>query len=439
MRIAAMKRLTLLILACTATTDLLANGGGYAKGLVSTSAFQPIGVEQVEMLSERLEIDLHIEYADIRIEYVLHNPGKKITVECGFPAAAANYNMFVPQAPMANRKPEMLENFSIVADDKKLKVSILPDDATLNREARKLNKLSLISWHVVKIPFSAGQTRRVSVSYRNPYHVERSVVSDDSLASSPSLTYLFSAAGLWAGPIKQGTVIINATTVNPDRVQLNHPKRFVAEPGCWKWSFTDFEPTLDDDLIIETRATQHGFYGGYLAEGGEWTSGGELKGAKWFVHAGFTATASSHLTEADGTSHPPENLTDWQRNAWVEGVDGSGIGESVTLTLKKPAKVGRMGIRNGYTKTRELYFANNRAMQFNVSINDGKPFKVEVPDEHLEEELFWFDLPKSPAPVKSIKLEIAAIYPGKTYQDTAISEIELLAPLEKAPKIQPAR
>lgn len=432
-----MKRLTLLILACAATPDLLANGGGYAKGVVSTSAFQPIGVEQVEMLSERLEIDLHIEYADIRIEYVLHNPGKKITVECGFPAAASNFNMFRAQETAA-RKPEMLEDFSITADDSKLKVSILPDDAKLGREAQKLDKTSLISWHVVKIPFAAGQTRRVSVSYRNPYHIQRSFVSDDSSVSSPSLTYLFSAAGLWSGPIKQGTVIINATTVKPDRVQLSHPKRFTAEPGCWKWSFTDFEPTLEDDLIIKTGPAKHGFDGGYLAEGGEWKNDG-LKGAKWSIYAGFTATASSYLKEANGVQHPPGNLTDWERNAWVEGVDGDGIGEFVTLTLKKPAKVGRVGIQNGYTKSRALYFANNRAAQFNVSVNDGKPFQVEVPDEFLEDELFWFDLPKSSAPVKTIKFEIVAVHPGTTYKDTAISDIELLVPLDKTPKIQPAR
>lgn len=93
-RFSVMKRLIIPLLCLLTAASLHANGGGYSKGVVSTSAFQPIGVDQVEMLSERLEIDLHIEYADIRIEYVLHNPGKKITVECGFPAATAGaFNM----------------------------------------------------------------------------------------------------------------------------------------------------------------------------------------------------------------------------------------------------------------------------------------------------------------------------------------------------------
>jgi hypothetical protein len=39
------------------------------------------------MLSEKLDIDLHIEHAEVRIEYVLHNAGPKVTVEAGFPSA----------------------------------------------------------------------------------------------------------------------------------------------------------------------------------------------------------------------------------------------------------------------------------------------------------------------------------------------------------------
>jgi hypothetical protein len=432
-----MKRYLLPLLCLLAAADLHANGGGYSKGVNSTSAFQPIGVDQVEMLSERLEIDLHIEHADIRIEYVLHNPGKKVTVECGFPAATSNYNMFVPQEQLAARKPEMLEDLSLTADNDPLKVSILEDNARLNGGVRREKPLSIVSWHVVKIPFAAGQTRKISVRYRNPYYRQESTVSEDSTSSAPSLTYAFSAAGLWSGPIKQGTVMIHAKTVDPERVKLSHPKRFTREKGSWQWSFTDFEPTLEDDLIIETRPARHGFQGAYLAEGGEWSESG-LRGAKWAFFAEYTATASSFLKEPDGTEHPPENLNYW-RQAWVEGAEGDGIGESITLTLKKPANVTQVGLFNGYTKSRELYFANNRAAQFKVSVNGGEAFKIDVPDEFLETERFWFELPKSAAPVKTIKFEISDVYPGTKYKDTAISDIDLLVPLDKAPKIQPAR
>jgi hypothetical protein len=416
------------------TTAIYANGGGYSKGVVSTSAFQPIGVEQVEMLSERLEIDLHIEYADIRIEYVLHNPGKKVMVECGFPAVTEESNMFAPP-PKSPPQPRMLEGFSLLADGKAITAKLREDGADIpSHTGRQID-----SWHVVKIPFAAGQTRHIQVRYRNPYHCSYYSVSGNWQRGAPSLTYAFSAAALWAGPIKQGTVIVNATSVDPAKVRFSHPKRFVGENGTWKWSFTDFEPTLEDDLVIETRPGQHGYDGGYVAEGGEWKDS-DGKGAHWMRHARFAATASSVLKEPDGTEHKAENVADWSRDtAWVEGQESDGIGESITLTLTKPAKVSRVEIVNGYAKSRELYSANNRVMQLKVSINDGKPFDIEIPDEYLADEHFSFALPKSSALVKTIKLEIAAIYPGTTYKDTAISDIDLLVPLDKAPKIQPVR
>lgn len=429
-----MKHVVLLFLCLQSTLSLLANGGGYSKGVVSTSAFQPIGVDQVEMLSERLEIDLHIEYADIRIEYVLHNPGKKVTVECGFPSITEEGSMFAPP-PTSPPKPKMLEGFSLRADGKTIVAKLREDQGAVPGFAGR----QLESWHVVKIPFAAGQTRHIQVSYRNPYHFSFHSVSDDWRHSAPSLTYAFSAAGLWAGPIRQGSVIVTATTVDPAKVRFSHPKRFVEENGTWKWSFTDFEPTLEDDLVIETRDDESGFHGGYVAHGGEWKDSFG-KGARWMMYARFTAAASSVLKEPDGTEHVAENIADWGRDtAWVEGQESDGVGESLTLTLAKPAKVSRVGIVNGYAKSRELYLANNRAIQLKVSVNDGKPFDVEIPDEYLEHEHFWFDLPKPSVLVKTIKLEIGAIHLGTRYRDTAISDIDLLVPLDKVPKIQPSR
>lgn len=421
---------------------MFANGGGYSKGVVSTSAFQPIGVEQVEMLSELLEINLHIEYADIRIEYVLHNPGKKVTVECGFPAVFDNTGGYSPpMLPLAPgervkpRKPEVLEEFSLLADGKAVAAKVTEDEVDI--PGFRVRKIA--SWHVVKIPFAEGQTRHLQVSYRNPYHISFHSVSEDWTRTAPSLTYAFSAAALWAGPIKQGTVIVNATSVDPAKVRFNHPKRFAGERGTWKWSFADLEPTLEDDLVIQTHLDEHRYSGGYLAEGGEWKDGSH-KNARWMMTADYTATASSCLKEADGTEHKPENVRSWSRSsAWVEGHPGDGVGEFITLALKKPAKASRVRIVNGFARSRELYEANNRVMMLKVSVNGGKPFNVEIPDEFLQEEHFWFDLPKSSELVKTIKLEIAAVYPGRTYKDTAISNIQLLTPLDKTPKIQPAR
>lgn len=433
---------TLCFCACLISSAVFANGGGYAKGVISTSAFQPIGVEQVEMLSELLEINLHIEYADIQIEYVLHNPGKKVTVECGFPAVIEDGNMFAPLPPPLSpgqrptpHEPKMLEGFSLLADGKSIPVKLREDQANVPGHTGR----QIECWHVVKIPFAAGQTRHIKVGYRNPYHHSFYGVSGNWNRGSPSLTYAFSAAALWAGPIKQGSVIVNATSVNPAEVRFNHPKRFVGEKGTWKWSFTDFEPTLEDDLVIETRPDLAGYHGGYVVEGGT-SDGDSHKGGRWMRYAAFTATASSVLTEPDGAEHKAENVADWGRDtAWVEGHKGDGLGESLALTLTKPAKICRIEIVNGYAKSQELYLANNRVMSLKVRINGEKTFNVEIPDEYLVYEHFGFDLPKPFVTVKTLNLEIDAIYPGTLYKDTAISDINLLVPLDKAPKIEPVR
>jgi hypothetical protein len=429
------------------TTEIYANGGGYSKGVVSTSAFQPIGVEQVEMLSERLEIDLHIEYADIRIEYVLHNPGKKVTVECGFPAATAG-SYYISEEARKTRPPVALTNFAITADDKPLKTQLLPDDIRLGGKPDGRNSLHLTSWQVMKISFTPGQTRKVSVSYRNEYFR-----TSTGAGSHVSLTYLFSAAGLWAGAIKQGVVIINPVTIDAGNVTLNHPKRFTRSDGAWRWSFTNLEPNLEDDLVIsmgrhlfeqseniKTGNDEEISRVTYIAKGGEW-KGDRIIGASWEIHSQqFTAKASSWLKESDGTEHPPSAVKDQDRStAWVEGAEGDGIGEHLTLVLAKPSNVRRMGIVNGFMKSQELYFANNRVRQWAVSVNGGTPFSVEVPDEPLEVEYFWIDLPKSSKLVKTIKLEITSIWPGNTYRDTALSEVILSIPLEKAPRILPNR
>jgi len=331
---------------------LFANGGGYLTGIKHTGAFQrtsalqPKNVEQVEMISERLEIDLHIEYADVRIEYVLHNPGKKVKIEAGFPSAIAVDVKYQEEAPEGERvkpatmKPK-IENLVLKADGKDVKWQQRTDDFKLSEEGL-VEGAVVNSWHVFNLDFDEGQTRRLIVSYRNPYYGEYDYVSDDSRLGPLSLTYLFSAAGLWAGPIKQGTVIVKAVSISPDSVTLSHPKRFERKGNEWHWRFTDFEPTLEDDLKIITREAQFQqsayasappeeqekakdddalFINNYVHWGPtEYTEDGKLKGDKnWeFWRSDFAIEASSTLADQSDYSYKADNLRDSaDDDAWV--------------------------------------------------------------------------------------------------------------------------
>lgn len=445
------------------------NGGGYVKGLASSGAFKPMGIEQVEMLSEKLEIDLHIEYADVSIEYVLHNPGAKVTVEAGFPSAVALNLYEEVDAPSLTikqvAKKLALENFELKADGKHVKVTVQSDDLKL-KSAEEIptdgegGGIKVKAWHVFKLDFDKGQTRRITVKYRNPYFASYDYVSDDTRLSPLSLTYVFSSAAAWAGPIKQGMVTVRALSTDASMLNFSHPKRFQKDGDVWRWQFTDLEPTLEDDLVITLRPGGFG-QGIYtdVAEAIEAQSGGSeyrgwgakmnfdgnsKMGGKWELHRrDYKAKASSTLAASKELRYDAQLLaiddSESDSSAWVEGVKGDGIGESVTLTLPKPAKLNRVGLVNGYAKSDDIYEKNNRISKLDVSLDGGAPFQVSVPDERLTSEMFYFDLPESSKPVSTVKLTIAGVYKGTKYDDTCLSEVVLVSKLENEPKIQAAR
>jgi hypothetical protein len=447
-----MKTLHIAFLSLLAVSSAVANGGGYATISSKTAGpFQPIGIDQVEMLSERLNIDLHIEYATIRVEYLLHNPGKKVKIEAGFPVSETPPQYVMPGTPapvtdpktrLATAVSEKLPGFEATLDGKPLEFELVPDKLELKNIGPAGADRSVTGWYKVKFNFDAGQARKLSVTYRQ-----------NSLGR---FTYLFSAAGMWQGPIRDGLVIVRPMGRPKAEIAFNHPKRFEWKEDHWEWAFHDFEPTLEDDLELQEPSKtwkQHfdtrevnaansktGLDGFYVAEGGEWVDD-RFRAKKWEAHhSSYQIKASSELPEENGLNYRAEHLR--QRNeehAWVEGVPGDGLGESLVITPNKPARIQQIGIVNGYARSDELYEANGRVSALDVSVNGGKPIRVLIPDERLNFRMFYFDLPASKEVVKNIKLTVAGVYPGAKFHDTAISRIVLVQPLDKAPGVIPIR
>ncbi len=450
-----------VFMACTMIpTSGLANGGGYMRGVKSIGAFQPIGIDQVEMVSEKLEIDLHIEFAEIRVEYVLHNPGPPVTIEAGFPSAIASdvrHQSGDDGSTKVSVSPPTLEGFELSADGKKVSVLQKMDDFNLTEEGL-VDGAVVKSWHTFSLDFKAGQSRTLTARYRNPYFGTFDYISDDSRISPLRFTYLFSAAGLWRGSIREGTVMIRNVSLPESQIQLSHPKRFTRVEGGWVWQFQDFEPTLEDDLTIVTRSPyfERGLWqdaltdddgesravDAYVAQGVDiYASDDRLDSGRWELHRHtYDVTASSTLRAGKTSSYKATHLRDYEREtAWVEGVEGDGKGETLTFRLDKPVPVSRIGIVNGYAKSPEIYKANGRVREFAIAVNGETRGTVTIPDELLNEERFFFDIPGTLEPVSELTLTITDVYPGTKYQDTAVSEIVLVTPLSKPPKIQPAR
>lgn len=128
--------------------------------------------------------------------------------------------------------------------------------------------------------------------------------------------------------------------------------------------------------------------------------------------------ATSCLSEYDMT-HSAERIHDGTlEQAWVEGAEGQGIGESVTVYFDDYYVIHNLIINAGYQKSEELYYKNSRPYILKVYYSDGGTELIELADFYGTQNIVL----SYGAATNSIELEIESVYEGNKYQDTVISE-----------------
>ncbi len=152
------------------------------------------------------------------------------------------------------------------------------------------------------------------------------------------------------------------------------------------------------------------------------------------AHAGSLKVADSSAKttsgEANGLTYDAKNLRDGkQSTVWMEGEDGSGLGSYVQLDLKEPAVVTSVRIWNGNWYSYDFWTRHNRAKEIDLEFSDGRKQKVELKDEKLPETVQV----DSPAKVEWVKLTVRSVHKGNTFNDTAISEVQLIGDVSPAP------
>jgi F5/8 type C domain-containing protein len=113
------------------------------------------------------------------------------------------------------------------------------------------------------------------------------------------------------------------------------------------------------------------------------------------------------------------------RTAWVEGVDGQGIGEWIVIEFDQLRLVKAIEINNGYNKDRELYLKNSRVKEIKVEFSRGVKASVVLKDTGNPQPI---PLPHDhPLKTSRIKFTIESVYPGTKFEDTAISELHIVS------------
>ncbi len=136
-----------------------------------------------------------------------------------------------------------------------------------------------------------------------------------------------------------------------------------------------------------------------------------------------TVCTSSILPQWRNVTYGPANMFDDRLDtAWVEGVEGVGVGEQLTVTFDEESLVSGISLLNGYHKSNDLFAKNGRITEIYIDTSDGQQLAAEIADDPGEQ-VRYFD---RPVKLKWISIQIASAVAGTKYTDTAVSEMRLL-------------
>jgi len=449
---------------------VLANGGAWQAGVPATGSASATNKDRhtdVTIENEALKIDLHPEYADVEVRYRMHNTGPKVQQDFFFPVERWGKN---PDADMdANRSD--IDHYQISVDGKDLKSTNVAGPKEESRKTKEgtsdANKESseaegeggettsgqfwqqnistIKSWKKSVIPFEKNQTGEVTIRYRASYAENDESVSDDLHKSDATFAYSLSPAATWKGTIGKGKIEINILHAEPEDVSIEKPEeRFKKISDThYEWDFENLKPSLADDIRIVAHSKYDSYPTGYSEEELNSRASYVIRGNQYFLdHRNYDATASSTLAPQGKHHYEVENIkADPQREVpspWCEGANGDGVGESITLDVKRPLQLFGILIRPGYYGDDNVWKKNNRVAAIEITLNDEQTFTENIPDEMFQEP-YLIRVRDYTKPVNKIKLVIKGVHRGTQFRDTCISLVELRAPLAKKPEVHGAR
>ena len=216
---------------------------------------------------------------------------------------------------------------------------------------------------------------------------------------------------------------------SPERIdRFNAPESFAACDDVWQQMELEGrgsgEETEREKAILELCDETKGSIWSTVGAGCSWYCGGLPQ----------RITASRALPNTANNSYAAENAHDFSyETAWVEGVEGYGIGEF--LTYEFPAvspRITRIIVVNGYVKSEKIWRANSRVKQLKV-YKDDQPLALLNLKDIRADQSFSFDPighgdradheKLQTMPAWTLRIEIVDVYKGAKYDDTVLSEL----------------
>ncbi len=424
----------MLFLLLASTMDLHANAGGYSKGGVEragdVAGFEPNATENIRILDEKLTVKLGPKLAVVEVRYIMKNiTDKKVSVRFGFPVEESFDNDYpmgegapMDHATHANQKPAYCRDYQPSAAGKSIKATWQAE----RRQDKDARFKGLAGWIVSELDFAANEEKPVTIRFNSSYPSSVWGSSCQTSVAAMLFRYRLSTAACWAGTIGSGQIILQPNGINPEKLKVLKPvNRFKRDGLNWVWNFEDLEPTMADDLEIESSPGRISYYGDYSEENGHWM----------MTHSNYHVKASSTLPPEGTVKFVAANIKG-NDNPWCEGAKGPGIGEWLELEPVEPKPLTAISMTPGYARDQKLFEANGRPRKMLVELNGEHRFTVDVPDSRDEVEFPVLNYRK---PVKKIRLTFIEVWPGNRFEDLCITHVSLHVRLDKKPVLPPCR
>jgi hypothetical protein len=132
----------------------------------------------------------------------------------------------------------------------------------------------------------------------------------------------------------------------------------------------------------------------------------------------INASSSSNRLAVQANTYYPANAIDGKKaTAWIEGVDGAGIGEWIRFDFDREITLHRILWQPGYFKSPSIWSQNNRLASVTAQFSDGSTREINFADR-MESQKTDIGVVRT----KWVRFIIKSVYYGSD-PDTALSEI----------------
>lgn len=131
----------------------------------------------------------------------------------------------------------------------------------------------------------------------------------------------------------------------------------------------------------------------------------------------ISISVSSTLAPDNEANYECTNMLYDNGSCWSEGVDGVGIGESITFSSNTTQYISGMSIKNGLCKTEGLFKKNGRVAKMRFEFSNGEVIYKYLSDVRSLQNLSF----GKTIPTTYVKMTIEEVYRGTQYEDTCIT------------------